>query len=109
MLVHIYSLFDSVAKEHIRTLYSKDDATAERSCEYIVREPNFDKIRGKDLVLCHAYDFDTETGKVSNNDVRTICSIASKMAAFEVEQATEREQAIERRSEDGTKGSRKKA
>jgi len=85
MVVKVYGLFDSVAKEFIKTFDCKNDEMADRCAHHIVRAPDFDKITGKDMIIEHVYDFDTATGAIVNNDVRVVCSLANAMALFEQE------------------------
>lgn len=86
MIIKTYGLFDGVAKTYVRTFTSTNDETAQRAVKYIVREQGFDKIAGRDYVVTHLYDMDTETGAIVDNSVHTICSMANEIEALEAEQ-----------------------
>lgn len=88
--IKTYGLYDGVSKEFIRTFTSVNDETAERACKYIVREPKFDEIQGKDIIIIHLYDFDTGSGKVENNDVRQICALSTFIAEYKSEKLMEK-------------------
>jgi hypothetical protein len=90
MQVRFYGLFDGVQKEYVRTFTFKNDEVAQRGCEYIVREPNFDKIAGRDYVLQYLYTWDSESGLVIDNNISTICSLGQALATFEAEQKEEK-------------------
>ena len=101
MIIKTYGLYDSVAKEYVRTFISKDDAVAERSWKNIVRDPSFDSIAGKDYVVVHLYDMDSATGIVSNNDCKTICAMATFMAEYEAEKLQQKLIDAEKGEQDG--------
>lgn len=86
MQVRYYGLFDSCAKEYIRTFTSKNDDTAQRAAEYIVREPNFDRIAGRDYVINYLYTFESDSGLIVDNSIHVICSLGQSLAAFEAEE-----------------------
>ena len=85
MLVLTYGLYDSIAKEYVRTFTSKNDDVAQRAADYIVREPNFDKIAGKDFVINYLYTMDTESGVIVDNNIHVVCALAGALANFENE------------------------
>lgn len=85
MIVKTYGLFDGVAKEYVRTFTAKNDEVAQRSAKYIVREPNFDSIAGRDYIITHLFDFESSTGQVVDNDIRVICNLAQEIEIFEKE------------------------
>lgn len=85
MLLLTYGLFDGVAKEYVRTFTSKNDDVAQRAADYIVREPNFDKVAGKDMIINYLYTMDTETGVIVDNNIHTICSLGTALSNFENE------------------------
>lgn len=106
MNVLTYGLYDSVAKEYIRTFTAKNDDVAQRAAEYIVREPNFDKIAGRDYVINFLYAFDSETGLIVDNNIHVICSLGTALAALEAEEkenkimeALEKAQKVENQEE----------
>lgn len=92
MIVMTYGIYDAAAKEFVRTFVAKNDDVAKRSCKYIVREQGFDRIAGKDYVVQHLHDMDSETGLIVNNEVRLVCPLASEIAELEAEEAVKREQ-----------------
>ena len=86
MIVKTYGVFDTIAEECIKIITSKNDDTAKRAVEYIVREKDFDKIAGRDYVLEHLYDFDTESRLIVDNSVHVVANFGQALAAFEAEQ-----------------------
>lgn len=77
-----YGLYDKVAKGYVRTFIAHNDDDAARACHYIVREKNFDPIAGVDMEVHHLYDFDTETGKITNNTITMICDLEKAYNAY---------------------------
>lgn len=92
MIVRYYGIKDTIQKEYVRTITSQNDAVAERAVQYIVRDPNFDRIAGKDYVLDYIYSFDSVTGEILDNNLRLICSFASALNAFLFEEAMKKEE-----------------
>lgn len=88
MQVKTYGLYDSKAKNFVRTFTSQNDETAERAAKYIVREKNFDPIAGCDMVVKHLYDFDSATGLITDNEIRDICDLGSAYNEYQNEQKT---------------------
>ncbi len=85
MIVMYYGLYDQVAKEFINIFTSKNDETAQRAAHYVVRAQDFDRIAGRDYVIQHIFDIDTQNGVIVNNDVRFIVGLASALDAYLVE------------------------
>lgn len=94
MIVKTYGIFDSAAKEYVRTFTAKNDEVAERSVKYIVRDPGFDKIAGKDYVVQHLYDFDSETGVILDNSITLVCNMASAIDEAVAEERVKREEVM---------------
>lgn len=86
MIVKYYGIFDGAAQECISIMPSKNDEVAKRSVAHIVREPGFDRIAGRDYVLEHLFDIDTETRQVVDNTVSVICSFGAEVAEIEQEE-----------------------
>lgn len=86
MIVCYYGIYDTKAEECIRMLPSKNDETAARAVKYIVREKGFDRIAGRDYVLEHLFDIDTDSRKIVDNDVHVVASFGSELADLEVEE-----------------------
>lgn len=86
MIIKYYGIFDSAAGECISMLPSKNDEVAKRSVAHIVREPGFDRIAGRDYVLEHLFDIDTESRQIVDNTVSVICSFGAEVAIIEQEE-----------------------
>lgn len=86
MIVKYYGIFDSAAQECISIMPSKNDEVAKRSVAHIVREQGFDRIAGRDYVLEHLFDIDTETRQIVDNSVSVVCSFGQEVAQLEQEE-----------------------
>lgn len=85
MNIKTYGLYDTVAQQFVRTFTAKNDDDANRAAKYIVREKDFDPIAGLDYEIKHLYDMNTETGVVSDNDVKFIASLREAYEEYQVE------------------------
>lgn len=89
MIVKFYGIFDTAAGECVRQITSKNDETAKRAVSYIVREKGFDRIAGRDYVLEHLYDFDTETRLIVDNTIVVVGNFGQALAEVEAEEKLE--------------------
>lgn len=92
MITKTYGLFDTVAKNFVRTFVGRNDEDAERAAKYVVREQNFDPIAGVDMVIFHLYDMDSETGKIVDNDIHEICSLRTAYEDFKLTEGAKKDE-----------------
>lgn len=73
-----YGLKDDVTNEIVFTFMSQNDGTMKRVVKSALlgKEPNVFTRDLKDKKIYNLGDFDTETGKLSNNDVVFVVSVA---------------------------------
>lgn len=81
-----YGIYDSVSGEYVRTFTAKNDDEAKRAADYVVREQGFDDIAGKDRSIHYLFTLDTDTGKITDNDVHIVCNLATSIEARKTEE-----------------------